>query len=281
MQLFKIERDGFTQSLLSMYLSCPKKYSYAIQGLTTEKITTVLGSVGHDCLDALHSKKDWKKSLFNYKYEKHVPNNIKECAKAVLQHIIPAYAEYWCLDRSIKFKCEQIFDVKIGEMRIRGKVDAERSDNYLLESKFKTRISEEKISLRLINDLQSLFYILACRAQGKKFAGVIYDIIRLPQWNEKSKPNTLSEKVKTELKQDPSRYFFRFKTDYTDTELNVFQTELEHYYTKMCGRFHMRNLTACSEPYTCDYLNLCIHGDKKGLVKKPMFSELNTSKVLP
>jgi ATP-dependent helicase/DNAse subunit B len=224
--MWNLYRDGLTQSMLNVFLSCPEKMrlSYC-QGLESTKAATSameFGNLVHDLLDMVYSgfrdtanQQDFVENLQphltlainDYHDEKSEEllaegsdTMALELNTALADLVLPTYFQTWKEDWATFewVALEEVFDEVLtveynGQMhsiRIRGKFDGIVRINgklWLFETKTKGRIEEDNIVDKLSLDLQVFLYFWAMKQRyGEYPAGVIYNIIRKPQQRRKS-----------------------------------------------------------------------------------------------
>lgn len=272
---YSIEKDGISQSLMSLYMQCPRKFAIATHGISSpSKFVMELGSAGHS---ALENDGD----LTKYEYPKTVSTLEREQIAGVLEALIPAYRKHYEKeDKGWKHNREQIFDYRLSGARIRGKMDSimtKLTTTKIRETKFKARISEDGIEKSLALDWQSLFYMAAYTQVFKKHpkGGVEYDVVRYPTIKADSKPKALYDKVTEGVQEDPGNWFKRWETKFDPVDVMTFTSELLVKLQEIKERkVWYRNECNCFGLYACNYIGICTANDRTGLIDRPLFSEL-------
>lgn len=299
-----MKKDGITQSLLKMYLECPRKFLIKINEYESDlkQKQTAFGSLGHDILEQCYAKKNppTDNDLNNYierYYEKNKDKIIFDAqtfeelsAKALAT--LSAYFEYYRDDFS-KFNwlyLEKTFNVDFNlQFKMRGKVDGkvatEKHNVYLWENKFFSQINEENLLLQLPLDLQPLYYILADKLQhGTQVSGMLYNIIR----NTSKKPLKLESlpkyvnRLRSEILKNPEYYFFRKPFHITPKRISDFYAELYRIVEQMQediekDRLNRMNYASCMKVYfPCEYIAACSKNTMQGFkrVSGSLYQEL-------
>jgi len=284
---YTLRTEGITQSLLVKYMRCPRSFLIAVNGYQEKsRMTAQTGSLGRALLQAYRDGKSWERRLANYEFETWTPAKEREIMRSVMKAIIPAYIEYWSKYHTPwkSIKAEKLFDVRIGQYRLRGKRDGVFK-TYLgrtgiLETKFKSQIGAktiENLNDTLSIDYQSLFYVLATYLETQKYpAGVIYDVVRYPARTKGDvAPAELFKKLTKAIEKDPDNYFYRWQTPFKAKEIEAFRLETIQKLDEIDGRsVWYRNECACLTPFRCPYIRFCITGRPEGLKSGSLFSEL-------
>lgn len=216
-EFYNIERDGITQSLIAMWLTCREKAKLYLQGWDSKYHSPALtyGSIGHGMLELayldiqsgkLKSPPTFKEArkygdLVEAKWRKENLKPNKEALEyldsslALLEQTLPIYFDFWRKDfKTMKWiSLEKKFNVplNIGEFSngeviipIRGKRDGEflmGNKPWLFETKFKSMISEGDIVETLSFETQVMLYMWAMWAESNYKVvprGVLYNIVR-------------------------------------------------------------------------------------------------------
>ena len=245
--MYSIVKDGITKSLLSLYLHCGKAFYYRTQLLLAKKpdLKMIVGIYGHKMLEIgkLPSVKEGK--------------FVQIVTHGILKVIIPAYHLYWGASKGQK---EYIFDVSHNGIRMRGKID--KIDKSITDYKFKARFDNEEG--KIANSIDGLFY---CTAMNKRVFTL--DCLKVPALKFDKVPDF--EKYANDIQNNPGDFFIRPNAEYTEDDISLFSSELDEYHKQINSKNFTRNLSAC---WHCDYLKLCITGDKSGLCKQNLFTEL-------
>jgi hypothetical protein len=250
------------------------------------------GTIGHDLLENIYKdpKANWMKNLESL-YEKNLAE-VQDAEKinsifGIFEALITCYLGFYKKDFSLKINYlpEQVFDIDYKGYRLRGKTDlcfTSGKVSVIMEHKFWSQISEDKLAYVLSMDFQSNFYSLVYRLMNGKYPNRIdYNVVRVPQ--NKIKDGESSRQFAVRLidiiNKDPKYYFrrvpvtpsqrqqFEFEASLKYT-LDSFKKMIESGYTSM-------NYTSCYPGiFLCDYAQICVSGTKAGYKTKPLFSEL-------
>lgn len=282
---YTLRTEGITQSLLSKYLACPRRFLIAVNGYCEKpRMTMLTGTVGHAGIEAAYKGESWERKIQRFDFEPHVVAKEREIIKAINMALVPGYIDYWKKQGNPwrKLKPEVKFDVRLGQYRMRGKRDGVYTDKAhetgILEIKFKGRISEDELDERLTLDGQSLFYLLATHLERQLYpTSVIYDVIRFPARKAGDvSAKDIYQKLVKDIKKNPEYYFYRWRTEFKPRAIEDFRLELEQKFNEIDGRsVWYRNEFACYQPYRCPFMRFCVTGRPEGLQTKQLFSELD------
>ena len=298
---YSLEETGCTQSLAHCFKQCPRKFLFKINRWQSkrEQEKFAVGNINHCALsyiynpvDNFESYRDLILNVIADEPEKYcyIKKDQLEFFKTVSYCILTKYVEYYKNDfKTAKFtNTEREFSVKIHNVMWRGKIDGEytiKKDKslYVLETKNKSRITDDNILRGLCFDFQGRLY---CRAKevesGKRTAGFIYNAIRIPQMRLR-KNDTLalfSQRLQDDIDKRPDYYFIRWQVPLTqedkyefDVDLGQLSIEL-HNFMKFYGD---RNTFSCMELMSpCEYIDACIQGHLGGYYQSDkIFNELN------
>lgn len=190
------ERDGVTQSLISMWLTCRQKAKFYLEGWDSKyhKEALVDGNIGHACLERAYnlirngkmtkppSEKLSKIIVSKVEAQWYIENarpstdarEMVERACAVMEVLLPAYFDFWRKD-FIEKKWESLEEKftlsmavtsrngKVTTIPLKGKKDGTFRTSkgiWLFETKFKSQISEEGIMATLGFETQVMLYML-------------------------------------------------------------------------------------------------------------------------
>jgi hypothetical protein len=244
--LWNIERDGLTQSMISTFLTCKEKFRLSyIEGWRPAKVSTApmeFGNCIHEILDMIYSaSKEYEPGYFAEEIYTAVKNSCKEYEEekyerlshdgndwdtlsenvGIAEVLLPQYFNYWKEDwEHVEWlDLEEVFDVPLvidgRTIRIRGKFDGVqriKGKLWLFETKTKGRIEEDSIMDKLSIDLQvNLYFWAIWKKYGEFPAGVVYNIIRRPQLRQ-GKTEKLTEfigRIKADIFDRPDFYFMR------------------------------------------------------------------------
>jgi len=296
---YDIRRDGITQSLLTKFMRCPLMGIYSTEGWRPKSLIDRVrfGNICHhvcECLYKAQSTMDLKwvvdGALEEWERRNWDPGEHREDrfeldmakAEACMHQYVYAYPGDFVGDKTFK-STELTLRTEFAGFRIMGKIDAIYKDKHeglwLMETKTKARIQEEKLLQTLPNDFQNQFYLTLYETQtGRKVNGILYNIIRNPS----SKPSGLpllayKTRLNREIGAKRPHFFKRYELNYTDADRDRFRAELIDKLAgaerALSGRGSVwRNETAC---WDCDFKGLCIDGDEGPYTQKPLFQELD------
>lgn len=306
-KLYIPERDGLTQSLLSIYRTCQVKMRYTLDGYQKAKNSEALlfGSVFHKVLEFIYTEirnfnlvnyEDIKtyirsKSRFIYsdvlKEYSGVSTSVKEIVENSINTtliMVPLYFRYYKEDFSIKWLAfEEVFKIKIGDIYYRGKRDAEffQSDNslWLFETKTKQRYNADFIIMWISQQAQFNIYLLSLYYKYKIVpAGAVYNMIRRPaspyvkrkreSWNE------YKERLQTDIINRPEFYFHRitrsvdFKKVLAYKEKLIEETKGFIEWFYKNRKYDMPNGSMCESRYgACEFIRACVYNEYEMLEK--------------
>jgi len=270
---------GITQSILSCW-SCRRKFLLCANGWhkpDSQDAKFAFGNCGHECLEHLYNTK-FNGSVTDIIDSYFIDDQIN---KELMTILIDAYIEYYSGDMNNEwFNTEEEFDVMYNKYRLRGKIDGVlKVDNklWLMEHKFFSRIQEDVLLNSLTFNSQILFYALAAEIiYGQKIEGVIYNIVRKPQY--KSIQNFTKA-----LDTDTHHFFPRFVITINDKVMMDYKTMLNEKLSEIdavLDRFLYPyiNEEFCVGKYTCEYLDACASRNLIGFVQNDnIFPELTTN----
>lgn len=311
-KLYSIDKDGATQSLLSMFMECRQKAGLYLQGWESRYHSAALlhGSLGHGMLEysyldiaagklkgppteaqarkyADRAKATWLKDTVRPSAEALLD---AETSLAILEKMMPRYFEYWSKDfGKVKWiTLEEQFCTGAFGIQLRGKRDgrfAVRKEAWLLENKFKSMVNEGDLQDALSIDFQVMLYLWTLRKDtGKCPAGMLYNIIRRPGLRpHKSEPlPKYAKRVAEDVDARPEFYFTRMEIPVMPEDLAKFGQDLtgilQDYRGWIAGKVpHYKNPNSCLGKYgKCKYVGVCTRNDYSGLLKrKVLFQELS------
>jgi len=307
---YSLEKTGITQSLISTWLSCRRKFLLAINQYEPESFinTTGLGSMGHGILEYIYNYgKVPSDKRINKWIDKWIKKNKKDLRNKTHDEIefdatkililMSEYVQHYKKDfkeiKVTKVEGEFAVSIKVNNRKVllRGKRDMvfknKFKKNAIMEHKFKGRISEDPIELKLSFDFQNLFYIITSELEyKKKFNDVLYNIIRNPG-SKLKKNETLKQygkRLRKEIQKNPGYYFIRYRIPYSDKEKKKFLEELflklKEIQDCISGKLPTyKNESSCVTGWECKYLRACSSNCMNGFKKKDkLFSELDVKK---
>jgi len=256
-----LERDGLTQSLLSMFLTCRQKARFYLSGWNSKYCSEALtfGSLCHGMLELAYLDIQSKKltgtpsaqqirrygGIIEKKWNAENPRSsvdtlvMVEKSLAVLEQMVPRYFDFWKEDfKKMKWvSLEGQFDVRARPgpglaIRVRGKQDGKfslKKELWLFETKTKSMVNEGDLLDTLSLDLQVRLYLWAMR-EGAKTAptGCLYNIIRktaAKQGKNESIPK-FARRVAEDIDDRPEFYFMRLEVATSRGEIEEFEGEL-------------------------------------------------------
>lgn len=306
---FNLDKIGITQSLLSTWMMCPRRFLLAINLYTRTSSwkNTLYGTMVHDVLDKIYTNYFFKKVSYtglknlvdaeikNHKFDFVLNAEEKEYLKASAVAILHTYLIRYRKDfTECRFEAvEKTFEVDFHNYILRGKVDGcfrdKNKGRWNIEHKNYSKINEENMLLKLSIDLQNQFYILADLLESKEqLKGTLYNILRKPDIRKKLSPSETYKYISGLIKENPAHYFIRYEIPYSKQDIKQFSSELWFKLTdlnsmltecKMVEKntlnIFYRNESACEAPYKCQYLEACSSGTLCGYTKKPkLYTEL-------
>lgn len=174
------------------------------------------------------------------------------------------------------------------QVPLRGKYDGvfrdKRGRLWLFETKTKSQVDEGTLVDKLSFDIQVMIYLWTMyKIYGEWPQGVVYNVVRKPQLRQKASETdeAFHQRILLDMNDRPDFYFIRYhvsiEKDELQTWINDELNSLVGYalgFSK--GFINFRNTNACqmwNRP--CEFLKVCAHGDRHGLVRrKELFPEL-------
>lgn len=283
--------DGITQSLLTAFMACPKKCAFILKGLydPSKSENYRKGSIGHAILETIYGSGDWVKTL-DEQYEKcrkeSIPDEKLNSIFGIFEAIITCYLEFYKKDfKGTKFITEQIFNIEYKGFRLRGKTDLTfqmEKQAVLMEHKFWSQISEDKLINVLSLDFQTNFYAFIYRLQNGKYPDRIdYNVVRIPQNKIKDAESSkdFAQRLMIDIRKDPKYYFRRVPIVPSKRQLESFEKNLdlllENFKAFTLSPFATSNYMSCYPGiFLCDFAPVCVSGSIAGFKTKPLFEEL-------
>lgn len=270
---YEMDRDGVTQSLISMWLSCRQKAKFYLQGWESKyaKEALIDGNIGHAVLEyayldvkvgKLKSPPDENKirkytDIVEAMWRKE-HNQIDSKARAmidkalaVMEVLLPIYFDYWkddfkkkqwlSLEEKWKMSLPVVgLDGKKVLIPLRGKKDGTfmgTKGTWLFETKFKAMIDEGGISETLNFETQVMLYLLETWGSTSSPVprGCLYNIIRRTalRMNKSETVVQYAKRVKKDVEKRPEFYFIRMESPTSAKELLAFKIELTGLLTDM------------------------------------------------
>lgn len=290
---YSLSNTGITQGLLTTFMSCQFKFLYKLNRWSHPKKNkvTLFGSMTHDILEKIYSHFRKRKTIArDSTIEKWINNwpedrsdilgvmqEDVEMARAKCYVILTEYVAWYSEDfKDMSWTdVETVFEVKHNNVIMRGKRDGrflEHKKPWLLETKTKSKIDEDAILLRLVFDLQNLFYVTADEMEtGEELAGVLYNVIRNPGHRLKVGETLYdyTERIRQDIQSRPEHFFKRYETPYREEDKLQFDKEFSSIIKEVqdfldCGVPSYKNTSNCESPYKCEFLEACASGSLAG-----------------
>jgi len=290
---YDIKKEGITQSLMSVYMKCPREFLFKVNKLHSEgkRIAFAFGSITHETLDKIynyymkHGKLPGllliKKWVYDYpeQNKKWLPSDssieLKERYMSVCYVVVTEYIRYFKNRDFVPGRlvgAEDVFDIKYKGFRLRGKKDLRFNINggqWIMETKTASRVIESDYMDSLGMNFQNLFYVIAEEIEsGKKCEGVLYNIVRNP--GLKFTENSLEEycnRIRRDIRSRPDFYFLRYEVPYTSYDKNLFKQDLDEIlpsiYIKLkteSPKIFYHNRRMCLGKFKCSFLPACTSG---------------------
>ena len=307
---YSLQDVGITQSLLSTWKTCRRKFLFSINRWERiENDRFAYHSMMHYLLETMYTLNTfcgdkWNKPLDVSLYIKKVIDTIGkyklpgklteiEPLKATAQCMMAYYVQQYRKD-FIEKRFESVegkFSIKFGDYILLGKKDGRFRDKqggrWHIEHKNYSRIDENFLMQHLSFDLQNMFYALADLIEFKKpLKGVLYNIIRKPETRKERSTQELYQHLTKEVSKNPDHYFIRYEIPYSLDDIEEFKAALKYQLDELCGvlvedfpketltRFY-KNESACDGKYQCPFLGACSTGNMCGYrQRKLLFPEL-------
>ncbi len=255
---YNLEKDGLTQSLLSMFLMCRQKAKFYLEGWNSKWMSDALmfGSLCHGMLEYAYldivakklkgtpSERQVRK-YGNMVEKQWLAENPKmntrtlvqlDVSLALLEKILPRYFDFWSNDfKKIRWQAlEEQFNVVASPgsglaIRVRGKQDGRfvlRNELWLLETKTKSLVKEADLLDTLSLDLQVNIYLWATYRKFKKVpTGMLYNIIRKTSLRmAKAEPiPKFARRVAEDMDDRPEFYFIRLEIAISKEDILAFE----------------------------------------------------------
>lgn len=285
---YDINKDGFSQSLLTNFMKCPTLARNYTKGLHKSGFGSAMmfGSVFHEYMDVMLNM--YKENVFtdaeqcnDLLFMKDATNTVKEHlmndyinatseGKTIFDEcfelcniVVPEYFIYWKGDFFGEDKKEWVeiegeFNVQVPGGKFRGKRDGVytniKNDKYLFETKTKSRLDDEIIMKIVPRDFQVRAYMLAWYIEhNEMLKGVLYNVIRKPQLR-KSVKETHQEfmtRIKEDVQKRASFYFNRYSVDISEVEIKDFEVK----FYKQTIKFN--EFIAEDEKYDMEHIHEC------------------------
>jgi ribosomal protein S14 len=231
-------RDGISQSLLGKFVVCRERFRiYAVEGLRPagRKEAMEFGTIFHKALE--YATDGLTSSQINTALLKWAKiSKVDEMLCRIAAVIVPHYKKAWQdEDRGMKkHSSEEVFmlDHKCSSANkiipLRGRFDSIFIRNgklWLQENKTKSRIDDDKISMSLPYDLQTMLY---CYAMTLKYempiGGVLYNVIRKPELKQGVKETDFEflTRINEDIATRPEHYFKRYSLELSIVDVRRF-----------------------------------------------------------
>lgn len=298
---YTLARDGTTQTLLGDFMTCRRRWllklwKWSHPGKQRSKF---FGSIIHKVLgDAYNAAKKTRKpysekqvwaavKAFAPFKGMSITNDDLEEDRARAAGVLVAYMWYYGKEFTTPFAAEKVYDVPVGALRLRGRIDADMvkgGQPWLMETKSKARIEEESILTMLAIDLQLITYATLFEvATGKVPGGVVYNVLRKPELKKFANPAELYKRVLEDAKARPEHYFKRWEVALgrkAAPALVQFKKDLAEVAADMAACLAKPakcypNAKGCASPYKCDFIDACAAGSMQGYIQREhLFEEL-------
>lgn len=272
---YDMEKDGVTQSLIAMWLSCREKARLYLEGWDSKyhKETLIDGNIGHGVFELAYTdiKEGKLKTIPTMQQTKKYvaeaekrwyAENLKASAEArvmveracaVMEVMLPLYFDFWKDDftkkewLSLEEKILMKFPISTGTDKqvtipIRGKKDGTFMGSkgiWLFETKFKSQIDEVGLLDTLSFETQVMMYLLQTWGNTKNPPprGCLYNVVRRASLRQKVKESipAFAARVKKDIEKRPEFYFLRLHSPTTTKDLLQFRKELSGILEDMWG----------------------------------------------
>jgi hypothetical protein len=290
---YSLQITGITQSLLSTWKTCRRKFLFAINRWERiEEDRFAYHSMVHFLLEHLYKSEG--KANVNQLIDKYkLPGRAVEIEglKATALAMITGYIRQYAKDfKEKRFESvEGKFSIEFGSYLLLGKKDGRFRDKmggrWHIEHKNYSRINEDFLMQHLSFDLQNMFYALADLIEFKKpLNGVLYNIIRKPETRKERSTQELYKHLQQELIKNPEHYYIRYEVPYAKEEIEEFKEALKVQLDELGSILHLggntlkffyKNEAACDGKYQCPFLGACSTGTMCGYhQRKVLFPEL-------
>jgi PD-(D/E)XK nuclease superfamily len=294
---YSLQNVGITQSLLSTWKTCRRKFLFSINRWERiENDRFAYHSMMHYLLEVLYKMGNGKILPIIDEINKYnLPGKLSEIGplKATAQVMMDNYINHYKKD-FVEKRFELVegkFSIKFGDYILLGKKDGRFRDKqggrWHIEHKNYSRIDENFLMQHLSFDLQNMFYALADLIEFKKpLKGVLYNIIRKPETRKERSTQELYQHLTKEVSKNPDHYYIRYEIPYSLGDIEEFKAALKYQLDELCGvlvedfpketltRFY-KNESACDGKYQCPFLGACSTGSMCGYrQRKLLFPEL-------
>jgi hypothetical protein len=296
-QDYSLTNVGITQSLLSTWKTCRRKFLFTINRWERiEEDRFAYHSMMHYILEQLYKyggKVSASQIIDKYK----LPGSPKEVEelKTVASVMIAGYQRHYSKDfKEKRFESvEGKFAVQFGSYLLLGKKDGRFRDKmggrWHIEHKNYVRINEDFLMQHLSFDLQNMFYALADLIEFKKpLNGVLYNIIRKPETKKERSNQELYKHIQQEIVKKPEHYYIRYEVPYANNDIEEFKHSLFIQLDELSKiivfckpmdhhllNYFYKNESACDGKYQCPFLGACSTGNMCGYRQRAvLFPEL-------
>ncbi len=287
-KFYDMERDGITQSLMSMFLTCREKARLYCEGWDSKYSSPSLtyGSVGHSGLELAYldiksgklkgapsigqARRYVDETEKRWKLENPKPNNealqYLEESLALIEQTIPRYFDFWKEDFkkkewvSLEEKFRVNTDIKVKgktiTIPVNGKKDGlfkSAKGLWLFETKFKSMISEGDIVETLSFETQIMLYMWSVmKEKGITPKGALYNIIRRTSLRQKVGESLVkyAQRIGKDIDSRPDFYFMRMESATTEEELKAFEVDFSRIVKDMY-KWHIGLVGHYKNTYSC------------------------------
>lgn len=275
-----------TNSARSTFTTCRKKFKWQyIHRLVQQSANKALmvGSLFHDCLEAMYKEGAYDKDALNLYIDKEVDKAAIECLdtaqsdelwkqSALLKGLVEGYAAHW-LRQDLKTwkivapETKFSFPLKNGWVN-RGMRDllVTRKGKLVLVEHKTTTILDANYIAKLPLDSQILGYAISCKkdkAIGRYPDNIVYNVARKSQLRLRQTENLqqLAARMRQEYLDNPSAYFYREVLSFSKADLDAYEADLERFAVEMARAikedYYYCNYSACTMYGKCPYMSLC------------------------
>jgi len=295
--------NGISASLMAKYLHCHYKFLISINKYYNpgKMRQTFFGNLCHEVLFQAYDRgeiPDSKKLMYwlsNWRAERRLSGSeglelleVVNLAFIVLSEYFKVYESDF-RDNKVE-AAESQFSVMYRGILMRGKKDLVYRDKlkklWLMETKTRSKINAENMSLRLMIDLQNLFYVTAEELEFKETVeGVLYNVIRKPGLKSgKDNPRAFRRRLAADVRSRREHYFLRYPTVYNRKDKERFLHDFIIICSEIMNIKNMKSVpyrsrVVCEVPYPCEFLKACAEDDLGCLKKQKDFNpELKETK---
>jgi hypothetical protein len=232
-------RDGISYSLMSKFVICPERFRvYTVMGLrqSERKEAMEFGTIFHKALEFAAKGMTTTEVVSRLMKWKHASGaDSMLCRQAAI--LVPHYQHFYSGDKFKYVAQEQVFKnpYKLSNGKttwLRGRMDEiflRDKALWLQENKTKSRIDEDKITVTLPNDLQTMFYVYNMGLiYDRTIGGVLYNVIRKPELKQKMKESDVAflTRINNDILERPDHYFKRWEVELVRKDIDDFHDKV-------------------------------------------------------